>query len=116
MEYRYACDGCGTVHASNPTQCRGCGGTILKPVPTEELRSRTTGDSIPDTMDPDDIGQLGSTIEPDYESSPGVALDGSIEGESSATEPSTSTWSRNGKLVLGGILLLAISVLIFYLF
>lgn len=114
MEYRYACDSCGTLHVFNPTQCRGCGGTILKPVPVENLRSITSDESIPDTMDPNDIGRLGSTIEPEYESSPDVAIDGSVKQEQQSDEVSATTSSRNYKFALVGVILFLLTGLTIY--
>ncbi|MFQ3285254.1 MAG: hypothetical protein ACI944_001985 [Natronomonas sp.] len=115
MDYRYACGSCGTLHGSNPTQCRGCGGTILKPVPVEELRSISSDDSVPDSMDPDDIGRIGSTTESEYESAPDVAIDGSIKGDASSEETPSASSTSNYKPVLAGVAFLLLAGVILYI-
>ena len=80
MEYRYACDRCGEIHTSNPHRCRNCGSTVFSPISPETLIEQSSGAETPERIDPDDIGILSTTDpEVEYESSPDVAIDGSIK-------------------------------------
>ncbi|CCQ36542.1 small CPxCG-related zinc finger protein [Natronomonas moolapensis 8.8.11] len=94
MEYRYACDRCGEINASNPHRCRNCGSTVFSPISTETLIEQSSGTDTPERIDPDNIGRTG-TADPDveYESSPGVAIDGSIETEDRTEKSETETTS-----------------------
>ena len=74
----WKCKQCGTVHTQNPAQCRQCGNEILTPMSDAELERQTESTAAPDAMDSEEIRTYGSK-EPEYESSPDVAPDGSIK-------------------------------------
>lgn len=74
----WKCKQCGTVHIQNPARCRQCGNELLTPMSDAELERQSEGTTAPDAMDSEEIRTYGSK-QPEYESSPDVAPDGSIE-------------------------------------
>jgi hypothetical protein len=115
MDYRYACDRCGEIHISNPQRCRNCGSTVLAPIPTKKLKQQSTGTNAPDSIDPDKIGTV-SKSKPDveYDSSPDVAVDGSIKTEDQQNKREYTNPSRSTRIiVLVTAFLLILSLIIF---
>lgn len=82
----WACDRCGTLHTQNPAECRSCGHQIFTPVSRDELARQSEGIDDPAALDDETIQTMGTTPDPEYDSSPDVAVDGSI-----ATETADST-------------------------
>jgi len=76
----WRCKHCGRIHTQNPKQCRQCGHEILRPVSDAEIEREGSGAPTPEPMDTDDVQTYGRT-EPEYQSAPDVALDGSIRRE-----------------------------------
>ena len=89
----WECDRCGTIHTQNAIECRSCGHQILSPISDGEVAERSGGINGPEALS--DIQQTGQRVEPDYESSPDVSVDGSI-AESSAKPEDTPTPSGSG--------------------
>lgn len=115
MEYRYACDRCGEIHASNPRRCRSCGATVFSPVSVSNLRDRTQDRTIPDSLDPSKIPQVGKSS-PDVElnSSPDVTVDGSVKrGESTNTETNEASESNWIKWTVIVVLLVIVAIVVF---
>lgn len=83
----WECDRCGTVHTQNAVECRSCGHQILSPISDEEAANRSGGIDSPEALS--DVQRTGRSVEPEYESSPGVSVDGSV-AESSAPDPASS--------------------------
>jgi hypothetical protein len=73
----WACDRCDEVHVTNPNACRSCGHHVFRPLSAGELERRTEGGEAPGSVEPETT--VGSTAEPEFDSSPGVAPDGSVE-------------------------------------
>lgn len=77
----WECDRCGTIHTQNPSECRSCGHNIFQPVSDAELQRQSTSHTSP-TASAVSAGQVtGTAQEPDYDSSPDVAVDGSVADE-----------------------------------
>lgn len=74
---QWACERCGTVHTQTPSECRTCEATAFRPARPGELPD-SDADS-PDPITPGETQTYGTTPDPDYESSPDVATDGSVE-------------------------------------
>ena len=72
----WVCDRCGTIHSQNPPECRNCGHRIFDSMQPTEYE-RQYGEEPPEAVD--DAITMGTTPEPDFESSPDVAVDGSID-------------------------------------
>lgn len=92
----WACDRCGTIHTQNPAECRSCGHQIFDPVSRQELARRSEGINDPETMDAEDIRTMGTTPDPEYDSSPDVAVDGSIADGTVAETEGGQTPSSGG--------------------
>ncbi len=73
----WACGRCGTVHTQNPSACRNCGGTAFRPVRDTDLPN--TGSQGPEAVEMEQTQTYGTTPEPEYDSSPDVAVDGSVD-------------------------------------
>lgn len=116
MAFRWVCNTCGELHGRNPTRCRGCGGSIFTPVSQSRIAEYSEKPAEVESMNPDQIVTYGSTPEPEYESSPDVALDGSIQTEN-GSEP-VEPGSENGWLipwwVVMGVMLLGVSGVLAY--
>jgi predicted nucleic acid-binding Zn-ribbon protein len=80
----WACERCDTLHTQNPAECRDCGHNIFKPVSDAELRRRSTGTESPESMSEQAVQTMGTSSKPDMESSPDVAIDGSIAGDATS--------------------------------
>lgn len=81
----WACEQCDTLHTQNPAECRDCGHNIFNPVSDAELRQRSTGNKSTESKSEQAVQTLGTTSEPDVESSPDVAIDGSIPATSDSS-------------------------------
>jgi predicted nucleic acid-binding Zn-ribbon protein len=86
----WACDRCGTLHTQNPAECRSCGHQIFEPVSDAELQRRSEDTEQPETVDDSSVQTMGTITEPDHDSSPDVAVDGSIADDNKQTESTTS--------------------------
>jgi len=71
----WVCEQCNTVHTQNPTACRNCDHRIFESMPPEEYERRYDEDR-PESVEPI---TFGTTPDPDFDSSPDVAADGSIK-------------------------------------
>jgi len=80
----WACERCGTLHTQNPNECRNCGETTFGPVHDEELPD--TGGQGPEAVETDRTQTYGTTPEPDFESGPDVAVDGSVDASEQPRE------------------------------
>lgn len=87
----WACDRCRTVHTQNPDECRNCSHRVFDPIGPGEVERRSEGVESPDPVSVDRTQVMGTERDPDYESSPDVSLDGSVEsGEANAELTSTA--------------------------
>lgn len=75
----WACERCRTIHTQNPSECRSCGHEIMEPVSGEQLEQQSTGVESPQAAEISDDQIAGEKVEYEYESSPDVAVDGSID-------------------------------------
>jgi predicted ATP-dependent serine protease len=80
----WKCNRCGQLHTQNPGECRSCGHRILSPASNGELQRASEGVDTPDPIEVEHT--VGSLEEDTFESSPDVAVDGSIERESTQQE------------------------------
>jgi predicted nucleic acid-binding Zn-ribbon protein len=92
----WACDRCGTLHTQNPDECRSCGHRIFEPVTATEASGRSEGIDEPDAMEIDGDRVMGAAGEPEYDSSPDVAVDGSVASESTHQSQKTHRTSGPG--------------------
>jgi hypothetical protein len=83
----WECDRCGTVHTQNPDECRDCSHHIFTPVSADEVQNRSSGTESPQAMS--DVPRGSSTVDPEYESSPDVSIDGSLAD--SQSKPATNS-------------------------
>jgi len=91
----WACERCGTLHTQNPNECRNCGETTFAPVRDEELPD--TGGQGPEAVETDHAQTYGTTPEPDFDSGPDVAVDGSVDASEQPQEsPSVQKGSQFG--------------------
>ena len=96
----WACSKCGTLHTQNPKECRNCGRTALKPISDSGLPNADTSGPAP--LETDQTQTFGTEPEPEYESSPDVSVDGSIDADERPREERPSerkSWFR-GFLIL----------------
>jgi ribosomal protein L40E len=93
---QWACARCDTLHTQNAASCRSCGHEILRPVDERELEARSEGTAAPAPMDIDDDRVLGTSPEPEYATSPDVAVDGSVARtpDNEQDESPTGWWTR----------------------
>lgn len=101
MAFRWVCNTCGQLHGSNPQRCRGCGASVLSPLSKSKVAEHTTSPADVESLNPDEIVTYGTAPEPDFQSSPDVAPDGSIATDD-AWQESSLTHSR-GQGVLWGV-------------
>lgn len=88
----WECERCRTVHTQNPGECRQCGHPIFRPLTAAELDQRSEGIEAPETIDLNSVQVMGTEAEPDYPSSPDVAVDGSIKTSvAEQTEPHSNS-------------------------
>jgi len=115
----WACDRCRTVHTQNPAECRACGHEIFEPVSAHDVGRRSKGIDEPDALDGADVQTMGTTPDPDYESSPDVADDGSVAAETDEeTGPATQEgvgWFRSAYNTLRGTIRAPVALLRRYL-
>lgn len=71
----WVCDRCQTIHSQNPPECRNCGHRILDSMHANEYE-RKYDEEPPEPVN--DAITMGTTPDPDFESAPDVAVDGSI--------------------------------------
>jgi len=95
----WMCTRCGTVHTRNPDECRECTATTFEPVAESDLQSSSS--TGPDALDDTDTHTYGTTPDPEFESSPDVAVDGSVEASQHDTLPGHNEGSRSGITATG---------------
>jgi len=90
----WLCTRCETVHTQNPEECRECTATTFEPVAESDLQpnSPTGLDALDDT----EALTYGTTPDPGFESSPDVAVDGSVETSQRDTMPDHSDAGGSG--------------------
>lgn len=76
----WVCERCDTAHTQNAASCRNCDHSILAPISADELQQRSHGIGSPEALKLDPTQKVGTPAEPEYETSPDVAPDGSIAG------------------------------------
>lgn len=96
----WACDRCGTLHTQNPSECRNCGHQIFEPIGDTELRRHSESTTQPEAIDDSAVKTMGTSVEPDYDSSPDVAVDGSIADEEGNGGESTVSAQESSSGVL----------------
>lgn len=74
----WECTRCGEIHHRNVRRCRSCDHNVMRPASPDRVSELSKGVETPESSTPETVG---TAPEPDYESSPGVALDGSIESK-----------------------------------
>jgi len=94
----WACNRCRTVHTQNPDECRNCGHRIFSPTTAEDVSNRSDGIESPESVSVDRDRVMGSTPDPDYDSSPDVSVDGSVTGRTAATDTVDGSSHRFGPL------------------
>lgn len=117
MAFRWVCNTCGSLHGSNPTQCRSCGSSILSPASRERISNHASNPTEVKSLDPEKILTYGTTPEPDYPSSPDVATDGSMEAptvQNGVSEESDSNWLTPWRVLLAFSLLLLYGMVGFF--
>jgi len=82
----WVCDRCGTIHSQNPLECRECGHRIFDSMHADEYE-RKYDEEPPAPVD--DAITMGTTPEPDFDSSPDVAVDGSVDRDNGSREDDT---------------------------
>jgi predicted nucleic acid-binding Zn-ribbon protein len=90
----WMCTRCGTVHTQNPDECRECTATTFEPVAESDFQS--TSSTGPDALDDTDTQTYGTTPDPEFESSPDVAVDGSVGASQHDSTPAPGEASRYG--------------------
>ncbi|AAV44383.1 unknown (plasmid) [Haloarcula marismortui ATCC 43049] len=90
----WMCTRCETVHTQNPDECRECTATTFEPVAESDLQSSSS--TGPDALDDTDTQTYGTTPDPGFESSPDVAVDGSVEASQHDTLPAHKEASGSG--------------------
>ena len=98
----WACNQCGTIHTQNASQCRECGHQILRPATDAELQRQSSGIDEPESMDT--VSRTGESVDPEYQSSPDVNIDGSL----ASTDSETVTGDTPGGIGIGYRLLYTI--------
>jgi hypothetical protein len=94
----WACDRCRTVHTQNPNKCRSCGHQIFEPVSNEQLKQQSTGIESPQAIEINQDQIAGESVESEYDSSPDVAVDGSIHGAYEVESISHGSPQSSGRL------------------
>lgn len=94
----WACDRCGTIHTQNPAECRSCGHGIFAPISRKEVARQSAGVDAPEAMADEEVGTMGTAPDPDYDSSPDVAVDGSIAGDSNESPNDSPKPTASGGL------------------
>ncbi|WP_367175782.1 amino acid permease [Haloarcula rubripromontorii] len=89
----WMCTRCGTVHTQNPNESRECTATTFEPVAESNLQSSSS--TSPDALDDTETQTYGTTPDPEFESSPDVAVDGSIEASQNETLPDHNETNRS---------------------
>ena len=112
----WACGRCGTLHTQNPNECRNCGKATFRPVRHEELPD--TGDQGPEAVETTRTQTYGTTPEPDFDSGPDVAVNGSVDaseetrkGPTTHQESQLKNWLRRVRWKLGATLRAPIELL-----
>ena len=97
----WKCAQCGTIHGSNPSQCRSCGHPILSLASPSEVRENAEGIDSPEAMNLDDVSSGTSSTESNFSGarSPDVALDGSIDREEPEPIEPEPTPSTDGEIL-----------------
>jgi len=90
----WMCTRCGTVHTQNPDECRECTATTFEPVAESDLQSSSS--TGPDALDDTETQTYGTTPDPEFESSPDVAVDGSVEAGQHDSTPAPDETSESG--------------------
>jgi len=89
----WVCERCGTLHTETPSKCRKCGRTAFRLARDGDRPSEHS--QGPEAVDTDRSQTYGTTPEPEYDSSPDVAVDGSVDApEEPGEEPPAQQKSR----------------------
>lgn len=87
----WVCERCRTIHSQNPSECRNCGHRILDSMHAREYE-RKYDEEPPEPVD--DAITMGTTPDPNFESSPDVAVDGSINRDRPDETPDAQASSK----------------------
>lgn len=132
MAFRWACNRCGQLHGGNPARCISCRHTVLTPVSratveehgieepktdywTPEDEPDGSDVTTPTAIDPGEITTYRGTPDVEYESSPDVALDGSIAGPETPAPGPESGVSNRRKGYSPFVIITAVVLLMFVL-
>lgn len=92
----WECDRCETLHTQNPRECRSCGHNIFQPVSDAELQRPSTSNTSPDRSTVTSAQVTGTAQDPDYDTSPDVAIDGSVADDSTEIAPPEQSGTSAG--------------------